>query len=877
MKVFLLIMLGAMGLLLGGCRASAPDLTLTAPIQLDSRETTLLSDIRQANHGAGLAPVAEAYGLRLYFDHDTGGIAVRELESDALFRTSPEEAAYDPRASGHIRENLMSPFLIRYFAYSTQTDMHMNSFRESVMLEQVNYRILGDENGTPVGVRVYMVIGREEQRTLLPRQMLVDYMEENIISQIESDRNRRQMRAFYIHYTLDGLSESEQQDLLRRYPAVAIGDLFVLMYDAGDRDIRMLEGFVSEIDYCFDRLEAHYDYIGFDYMANAFPSFGLEVDFVLQPDSSLTVDLDVGAITYDTDHFLLTGISFLPYFGAGRTGEDGYLFIPDGSGTLIYFNNCGTKTPALTTSRIYGADYAINQTHRGSFRHDWRMPVFGIRTNDAALFGIVERGDAITDLTAELGNIIHSYNTAFMSFIVSSRDLFAPAAAFYMDAWIMYETPSFSGPITMRYFFLTGEDAGYMGMARTYQRYLVERGALTPIVPADDGNIPLFLDTIAAVRVPQRVMGVPMVSPVAITTTDNALDMIEMLYDGGVRNIHLRYHAWYGNTYWNSAAVRMNTNRHFGGNSGLRELSENAANFGAIIVPDIDFVFAVTSRGAGGFRYNRDSARTLYQWIATRADLCPVTLMFNNYRVVVSPARQEQFFTSFMNDFDNRLGFDAVSLGSMGEGLSSDFRNNATVNRQDSLGVAVSILADAAQRYDTVIIDSGNAYALPFATAVLNMANTDSAFNISDASVPFMQAVLHGFVLYSGAPMNLSVDWRQSMLRALEFGEMPFFALNYDDGTTLKMANIYDEIFSMYFYHWKDNVIEVYDTLNAVLGPLQGVPMVNHRRIGQDAAITTFANGTSIVVNYASEVLEIGGVIVEAEGFLVLDFEPAIE
>ena len=869
----LVVVLGLVGLgFLAGCTASPPELNL--PPAPESREFALLSDVRQASHGQGLAPVAEAYGLRLYFDHDTGGVAVRDLESDALFRTSPEEAAEDPRASEHIRQNLMSPFLVRYFAYANQSDVQMNSFRESVLLEQVNYRILGDESGAPVGVRVYMVIGREEQRTLLPRQMLVDYMEENIISQIESDRQQRQMRAFYIRYSLEGLNDEEARDLLRRYPAVAMGDLYVLMYDAGDRDIRMLEGFVANIDYDFDRLEAHYNLIGFDYMASVFPSFGLEVDFALNPDGSLTVDLDVGAITYDTEHFLLTGISFLPYFGAGRTGEEGYLFIPDGSGTLIYFNNDGIKSPALTTSRIFGADYAINQTHRGSFRQDWRMPVFGIRTGDQAIFGIVEQGAAITDLTAELGNVIHSYNTAFMSFIISARDLFAPAAAFEMDSWVMYETPGFTGPITMRYFFLTGEDAGYMGMARAYQSYLVERGELTPITPGPGGDIPMFMDTIAAVRIPQRVMGIPTFSPVAVTSTTDALHMIETLYDGGVRNLHLRYHAWYGNTYWNSAAVRMNTNRQFGGNSGLRDLYNDAARFGATVAPDIDFVFAVTHRGAGGFRYNRDSSRTLYQWLATRADLSPVTLLFYSYRLVVSPARQQAFFDSFMQDFDNRLGFNAVSLGTLGEGLSSDFRNNATVNRQDAMGVAVNILEDAARRYDTLIIDSGNAYALPFATAVLNMANTDSALVIADATVPFMQAVLHGFVHYSGRPMNLAVDPHHAMLRALEFGEMPFFALNYNDGTLLKQAEIYDEIFSMYFYHWKEHVVMVYNTLNEVLGPLQGVPMTDHHRIGRHGAVTTFANGTRIVVNYAAEPLVIGGVEVALESFVTLDFNP---
>ena len=43
----------------------------------------------------------------------------------------------------------------------------------------------------------------------------------------------------------------------------------------------------------------------------------------------------------------------------------------------------------------------------------------------------------------------------------------------------------YAGDIQVRYAFLHGEDAGYQGMARYYQDYLVSRGRMTRLSPRD--------------------------------------------------------------------------------------------------------------------------------------------------------------------------------------------------------------------------------------------------------------------------------------------------------------------------------------------------------------------------------------------------------
>ena len=230
-------------------------------------------------------------------------------------------------------------------------------------------------------------------------------------------------------------------------------------------------------------------------------------------------------------------------------------------------------------------------------------------------------------------------------------------------------------------------------------------------------------------------------------------------------------------------------------------------------------------------------------------------------------------FDSFMRDF-GRLNKEAVSLSTLGEGLSSDFRNNATVNRQDSLNIAVSMLSDAAATYDKVIVDYGNSYVWPYVDAILNMANTDSANLISDQSVPFKQAVLHGFVHYSGSPINLSGNYRRAMLRSIEFGEMPFFSLTYSGGEVFMQAFSMGQIYSIGFHDWYEPVIYVYETLNRVLGQVQGYSMVDHVQIERNVAMTVFENGVYILVNYNERAVTVGDVTVEAESYLVMQSNP---
>ena len=67
------------------------------------------------------------------------------------------------------------------------------------------------------------------------------------------------------------------------------------------------------------------------------PVFRCSIEYTFNEDESLSVRLPANSIVFDETVYNLTSISFLPYFGAGNLTEEGYIFIPDGSGSILEY------------------------------------------------------------------------------------------------------------------------------------------------------------------------------------------------------------------------------------------------------------------------------------------------------------------------------------------------------------------------------------------------------------------------------------------------------------------------------------------------------------------------------------------------------------
>ena len=97
------------------------------------------------------------------------------------------------------------------------------------------------------------------------------------------------------------------------------------------------------------------DGVLFDYY---YPEMGITIPLnIILADGKLKVSVDIKN-TVVKSNYVPVEISIAPFFGSGGSNENGYLFVPDGSGGLINFNN--KKSSSHYKQNIYGRDLAYS-------------------------------------------------------------------------------------------------------------------------------------------------------------------------------------------------------------------------------------------------------------------------------------------------------------------------------------------------------------------------------------------------------------------------------------------------------------------------------------------------------------------------------------
>src|SRR5690606_3548318 len=118
--------------------------------------------------------------------------------------------------------------------------------------------------------------------------------------------------------------------------------------------------------------------------------FSIPVRYTIEDDAFsamiVTADIKQGS------KYKLVNISLLPFFGAGDLKEDGYLFVPDGSGALIYFNN-GKSSYRSYNERVYGGEAALDLPTKAEVKQAIRLPVFGLKKGDQAYVAVIAQGE----------------------------------------------------------------------------------------------------------------------------------------------------------------------------------------------------------------------------------------------------------------------------------------------------------------------------------------------------------------------------------------------------------------------------------------------------------------------------------------------------
>ena len=549
----------------------------------------------------------------------------------------------------------------------------------------------------------------------------------------------------------------------------------------------------------------------------------------------------------------LTTISPLPNFGAGREGEEGYLFLPDGSGALAAFER--------GSGRVYGEDLSIVSKTKTEPDTRVMLPVFGSKLGDQAMLAIITEGDARAEIQATMASDRSPYCTIGATFIYRESILVDVSQKTFETTQVnmFEEQPCGLEEFAVEY--RPVEQADYVGMANAYRSYLMQEKGMTPL---EEQTSPLMVQLVGGVMRQDNVLGIPVQRVTPVTTYADAAEIADTLRAGGVTELTLNYLDWYKDADRSRLTVDMAAESRLGGSSGLKKLLEQMKEQGTDVFLDLNLTDMM--QGQWGYNTKYDAAQTVQKEPAVQYTYLMSTFQVDAtapLKFLLSPAllgRAAEQVSAKLEKF-SPTGY---SLRSLGQKIYSDFGDRA-VDRGVGLSLWEQALSSLSEK-GAGMFAAANAYAFPYASAILDVPLTSGQYLLESRPVPFYTIALHGLVPMSGTSINAAEDSRTAYLQALEAG----VGLQYTLG--MRNVDLAAEAGSEYGYCtaslWMDEAAANWNETADYLRQVSDQAVASHEQLAAGVYRTVFANGLGVIVNYNDTDAVVDGQTIPAKGYM---------
>jgi hypothetical protein len=201
------------------------------------------------------------------------------------------------------------------------------------------------------------------------------------------------------------------------------------------------------------------------------------------------------------------------------------------------------------------------------------------------------------------------------------------------------------------------------------------------------------------------------------------------------------------------------------------------------------------------------------------------------FELAVSPAYYANFYDELAQNLLKSYADGmptAISVGTLGTELNSDFDEDEPYNREDSKSQTVAIFEKIDKDFNSVMTDGANVYTWKYIDHIVNVSLDSSRYIRSSAAVPFIGVVLHGSRQFAGTPLNMEGNIGYSFLKAIENGASLNFTLCYQNYDEFKEYPDLSEYYSVRYDILKSEVVEYYTLLNSLTKDLQLSKIVAH-------------------------------------------------
>ncbi len=589
---------------------------------------------------------------------------------------------------------------------------------------------------------------------------------------------------------------------------------------------------------------------------------GLTLEVQLS-DEGLTVRVPDDSIKEDGNDYRIGTISLYPYMGNSYMDtKEGYIFVPDGNGALIYLNDKEGRYKSGYSAMIYGNDVGFEDNKVESLLWDrYRSinpseqitaPVFGIAHTDdkIAYLGIVEDGAMRATIEGMPNGVMVNYNRAYAKFIERKYYTQPTSNNSTAGSLKLSESDRSHSDLQVRYIFLSGDHANYAGMANAYRNYLMDRGDLKK---TDDG-FRTRVDFLGTDR-ENWVIGT---SSVVMTTVDDVRDIYGDLEERGVTDIFTVFKGWQDGGIYDTPIAKYKADKGIGGTSELTKLAGEAAGKGIgfylyddaqRINPDEHNATFNTIKRINKRKFEEQTHKEVYS-------------SFN----WLTPKKTSDSVTELVKGMDKK-GVKGLCVAGITSNMFSYFYSGKNYTRYQC-GNAYAELMKAADEKLDIVMEQPAAYLWGNTGAYLDMPLYSSNYIIEDAFVPFLSIVLKGIMPVYSDYVNFEANRKEFFLKLVESGSYPSFYITKESSSELIHTNSND-VYSSQYTAYADMIEEYSRELKSINDKVKDATILAHDIIGS-AVRVTYDNGVKIYVNYGETDVTVDGNMLASMTYKVL-------
>lgn len=591
----------------------------------------------------------------------------------------------------------------------------------------------------------------------------------------------------------------------------------------------------------------------------------IPVEYKLKNDS-FEISVDPKEI-HDNGESFVTGVAVAPFLcSLSNDSKNDYFLIPDGSGAIInpqiidHIGRQGGK-------RVYGEDITINDFTLSSYEEKMNMPIFGQKSGDNGVLGIITSSAERAYINWDIGSNAKKYSSVYPYFKIRGYNVIQRPSGFTMS---LAEIPIFDDyiaqePLTVEYFTLDKENASYSGMANLYRDYLINNNQLKK----EESNVSGVFRILGATEKKAFDFGIPSTKLAKLTTISQAKEIAEYLSKNIDDEILIEL-LGFGESGIDVGKLGGNFKiaSELGNKKDIKSLTEFCKSNNIKLFMNFDIVGF--SKNGNGFSTLKDSAKAydgqtvylnFYSNVSRITEGSAKYVLLSRDKLVSAAKKAEETV--------NKYGFDGVSLSSVSNTAYSDYSTKGC-GVSGMLSNYAKMAYDELQKNTQVISNNANVYAAGSSNFITETPLVSSQYDIAYCDVPFYQMVFKGYVSMSGMSANLMADYDNTILKCIESGIAPTFTLSNNYDNSLAQTK-HSAIPLSKFDGLKSRIVETVKETSIITKKVKDASIKNHTICENGLRITEFDNGVKIAVNYTDKDLKIGNASVLAGKYVVLE------